>query len=304
MIRALGIFILSCFWLDGQCQVNLVPNGSFEEYIVCPTGVGIDGFLQNWFEPTDCTPDLFHDCGGAIPVFSVYPHSGSGMMRMYLWSSSGDREYAEVKLIQPLVAGEKYEFTVYMRLFNEFVSRVGSFGVVLSEDSVTEFTGWPVLLSNSPSLQRDPNSIMNDTSIWYSYVDTFQAIGNEEFMIIGNFLSNADTPIEVVSNVAAGYHFDDVSLIHIEDTLTSIRNDGIVGVEIKTNPVVSDILELNSTEQLQLVMLDLSGKQVLSHKLKIGKNEVQLLELQNGIYIAVFSNENGAKRSEKLLLLR
>lgn len=217
-------------------QTNLVPNGSFEIYNDCPkansaiyTSASIFPTIQNWMRPTIGTPDYFNACNLTYNTAGVpsneagyqIPNQGNayvGLINYYNFGTSFDgfREYLQVKLLNPLVAGTEYEFTYFLSPtgFKSVANISGYFSVNKFEDFTlkTEINVIPQVTNKMP---------LTDTSSWIKISGTFKAIGGEEWLIMGNFLKdNQCTPYSISTGIpdlnliGQSYIFiDDVSLI-------------------------------------------------------------------------------------------
>ena len=241
-------------------QTNLVPNGSFEIYNDCPkansaiyTSPSIFPTVQNWMRPTTGTPDYFNACNltfntAGVPANEAgyqYPNQGNayvGLINYYNFSTSFDgfREYLQVKLLNPLVAGTEYEFTYYLSPtgFKSVANISGYFSVNKYEDFTlkTEINVAPQVTNKTP---------LTDTSSWYKISGTFKAVGGEEWLTMGNFLKDYQcTPYSISTGnpdlnlIGQSYIFiDDVSLIikqGIENKYLCNEFDS-VKVDVKTN---------------------------------------------------------------------
>lgn len=241
-------------------QTNLVPNGSFEIYNDCPkansaiyTSASIFPTVQNWMRPTTGTPDYFNACNltfntAGVPANEAgyqFPNQGNayvGLINYYNFSTSFDgfREYLQVKLLYPLVAGTEYVFTYYLSPtgFKSVANISGYFSVNKYEDFTlkTEINVAPQVTNKTPLI---------DTSSWYKISGTFKAVGGEEWLIMGNFLKDYQcTPYSISTGnpdlnlIGQSYIFiDDVSLIikqGIENKYLCNEFDS-VKVDVKTN---------------------------------------------------------------------
>lgn len=97
------ISILSCtlffgFAVTGQ---NLIRNGSFEKYYVCPDNYTVEytkRFLPNWVMPTKGTPDYFNRCSKemvGVPqnfMGSIFPAEGDGFIGLVLLDTPDVKE--------------------------------------------------------------------------------------------------------------------------------------------------------------------------------------------------------------------
>lgn len=87
------------------------------------------------------------------------------------------------------------------------------------------------ILTLTPTINNDPvaNPLLSDTT-WMEVSGSFIAVGNEQYIIIGNFNddANSDTVfmgVEQPGNNFSDYIFDDVSVIRCEDTLPITENN-------------------------------------------------------------------------------
>jgi hypothetical protein len=102
-----------------SCNGNLIPNPSFEDTVFCPTANGQMGAVQNWDKPitgspTTGTSDYYHLCGN----FSIPSNTGNAYAGFitYINFIPNAREYVQVQLNSPLVAGQCYEASMYLAL--------------------------------------------------------------------------------------------------------------------------------------------------------------------------------------------
>ena len=108
---------------------NLVPNGSFEEYPVCPPSVGglavqsppYEPIITGWYS-MGVTPDYMHYCAGSkasnYPEGNAWgnqvPLDGDGYLSLIVSSQlPNEREFAAIELNQPLEVGIEYHLSMY-----------------------------------------------------------------------------------------------------------------------------------------------------------------------------------------------
>lgn len=215
-------------------QTNLVVNGSFEDTVNCA------GPYQNslvtavgWYNPNTATPDVWdcdldRNCGDPMqptgpnaPYFQL-SHDGDRHAGIYLMMTpiGTTRDYLMTKLSGPMVAGAAYEVSLW-QVRRRFRYAIDHIGVWFGQDSLFEAT--PSWLSVAPQVRlRHPvEPYLVEGFIWEQLVDTFLAVGGEQWMVIGNFdpagmvdyidLSPGGSP------VSYAYHFiDQVSVRPIE----------------------------------------------------------------------------------------
>lgn len=60
------MLILAALGTRAQLPVNLVPNGSFEDYWQCPSvETEFDIYVKYWYNPTSNSPNYLHPCAGS-----------------------------------------------------------------------------------------------------------------------------------------------------------------------------------------------------------------------------------------------
>jgi hypothetical protein len=110
-----------------------VPNPSFDNFTTCPVGFSqFSGFVSNWVNPNTATPDYMNACANPNPPACPrtvcgwqQTHSGSGYAGGYMFSGTLYREFVQVQLSSPLVAGTVYDFHMYVVLHNRSQHAVG-----------------------------------------------------------------------------------------------------------------------------------------------------------------------------------
>ncbi len=206
---------------------NLVPNPSFENNTACPSSYGQTSLISNWMVPPAHTgsSDYFHGCGsghGDVPTnyFGTQAaHSGQGYAGGFTgYTTTGFvdyREYLQVQLTSPLVAGETYQVQAYLSLPDR-VSVIGdNYGFYFSQ---TQLTGagnyWN--FNVSPQVEVTGNFVLNHTG-WDLVSGTFVASGGEQWLTIGSFRNAASTPTMPTGISGANFnhpylYVDDVSV--------------------------------------------------------------------------------------------
>lgn len=270
------VVVLPC-WVSAQ---NLVPNGSFEEYAVCPGSYSEhprEFRLAGWRPLTSGTPDYFNTCSegeAAVPynwagvsdAFDGYGYAG-----IFAWMKLERtyREYLHCKLTQPLIKDSLYrvEFRYKLSSYSKFsVDRIG----LLLSDSLRKMThDRPLDIPATFSFVKD-SALTLETGTWELAVADYRAKGYEQFLTIGNFADNQSTqyyhiqfrpesqPMLVNS---AYYYIDDVKLIPRFPQLPS-REDPLVLTDEEprlNTPYVLDNIQFafNSYALLPISYVDL-----------------------------------------------
>lgn len=215
-------------------QVNLVPNGSFEDFNDCPTAnSAIDvsetnfKYVKNWMRPTEGTPDYYNSCSkntvGTPQNEGGYqvPRTGNayiGLFVYYYFQTAFDnfREYIQINLSQTLVANKKYLVKFYVSAANRF--SVPDIGAYLDTKRFTDFTTKKQIDLPAQVINK---ATFTDSTSWFEVSGIYTALGGEKWLTIGNFKTDLNSgPVYdiAVKNTAVGalcnayVYIDDVSV--------------------------------------------------------------------------------------------
>ena len=290
---------------EGMGQCNLVPNWSFDSVINCATMTSAAvyyGYVPPWDSPTDGSQDAFNTCVPNIPNTGrgfQNQHSGNGFVGGGFYSYSGIREYLQVKLDSPLVMQQWYCASFYVNLANISKIAINNFGMYFS-NSHYYLSGSTGALSWLTPQINDTN-IVSDTVNWTLVYGQYQAVGGEQYIIIGNFHDNSTTDTTRVSpGVGCGgcayYFIDDVNVHCCTcDSTTSIHasvteTNPTPSITLYPNPA-ADKLTVNS-EQLtikEVHIYNVLGQLALSTPSPLGRSggaSVDVSQLPSGLYFA------------------
>ncbi|HUR31786.1 MAG TPA: gliding motility-associated C-terminal domain-containing protein [Saprospiraceae bacterium] len=271
-LRRIFVFVaLSGFLTQGFTQ-NLVPNPSFETYSWCPGGFGTGGTLSctPWVNGNDATADFLHECASptnvGIPVnfFGNQPaHTGDAYAGVYARESSIWREYIQVQLTQPLTSGLTYHVSFYTSLSDNNCG-VTHLGAYLSQTPPDDNTiGW---LAATPQIEANIGYISNNQD-WTLISGCFTATGGEQWITIGNFYDNNNSPLDpdCVAGFYSYYYIDDVSVT---------EGDPAEELELELGPSVStcDPYEIES------------GITGVDYHWSDGSNDPTLIVTESGVY--------------------
>lgn len=229
MIKQLSLIITTFFYLHIGFGQNLIPNSGFEncrklgeKWIF--TREEFEVSIKNWSCPNDGSPDILLDM--AIPnmrpvrqnlnLNNYLPNTGRIMLGIKTWGCEQNylhcKEYIQIGLRQPLLEGEKYFFSVYLRHVSNSVQSF-DLGFVLSDTVVNKTEGEHLYDLNSYELDNQPGG--NDTTSWQQYTYRFTAENPARFFLFGNF--KADTLCVANSSSAKTPYtywlIDDISLV-------------------------------------------------------------------------------------------
>jgi gliding motility-associated-like protein len=228
----LHIIPLMFLFLNTDAQTNLINNGSFESFSLCPFQLSSISQqvpqANGWTVPTTGTPDYFSTCADQATQVKVPLNSygfqsakdGNSYVGILAYSkpttpTENIREYIQTELSQPLTAGKIYYFKMYVSLansalFRKTVSNIGAY-----------FSASPVSSSNNNALIFTPqivsNTFIKDKAGWVEVSGGYTASGGEKHITIGRFEAEntariADLAGDNNTNNAY-YYIDDISLI-------------------------------------------------------------------------------------------
>lgn len=227
MAAALGAFLTLGALGAQKPGDNLVPNPGFEEFGEEPSGWYYKGkdfnrVMRAWSSPTGTSPDAY---GPGVEVPGSWadkgfgrerPHGGKAMAGITVYGCEDGkphcREYLQVKLKEPLVYGQLYELSFWVRKLPRS-GAVDRLGATFSYRAHAGVESDP--LSLDPVWEcRKPVGAWSDR--WQRIVDTVRATGEERFLILGNFRSDSLTAFRASRKDPlpfSYYYIDDVSLV-------------------------------------------------------------------------------------------
>ena len=198
-------------------QENLVPNGSFEDIVHCPIGTNDPGAVSLWYNPTMASPDYYNSCannGGGVPWNDwgyQYAQDGeayAGLGTSYILNNY--REYLQIKLSHRLEADRAYCWSFWISLLDSIDFASNNIGIGLSTNTVTDFSSQSLLPINAVGHDSEINLDRNN---WKKVSGVLTAIGDEEYLTIGNFFNDQNTSyLQVATNSIGGpaaYYFID-----------------------------------------------------------------------------------------------
>jgi len=310
------ILILLSFQLGAQ---NIIPNGSFENLIDCPNNGGEIFWAPPWAS-SSASPDLFNLCGelgysvSQNRVGFQNPHSGDGYagIATYFETIADTREFAQCKINYALQNGEQYYIEFYASQSDSCQFASHNLGVTFTQVDTTTFL--PCYLSCDIYVENDASNPLTSKLEWSKVSGTFTALGGERYLHLGNFRTDYNSEIEFVGGSSnpnvmwnqAYYYIDDVWLSHIDsmhyvginDEL-EIKNDEL---SLYPNPNAGvfniDLVDLNGVPA-ELLLYDLTGKQVAHRRLDHTHNTIQL-EATDGLYLYTVTVNGTLKWSGKI----
>lgn len=318
-----SLFVLSLFKINFVIAQNLVPNGSFESFTLCPiTGDKIFDAV-GWFQPCrwpggftlnqSSSSDYYSACGGTgspcwVPKnYSGFQNAFSGVSYIglvYLANITDYREYAEVKLSHILEAGRKYKLTYFVSLLDGSMYASNQFDAYFSNDSLIDVSLLNVI-NVVPQISNLNQTIISDTMNWVQVSGSFIANGGENFLTLGNFHpDNLTDTIGVNSSPpssnTAYYYIDEVSLEM--DTLTGIEEIPNVDFLVYPNPAKNRVKIISQQFIEEVNVMNVQGKTIQKMQPIKTNNIIDVSLMDSGIYIVQCRFKNGAMSYKKIVL--
>ncbi len=212
---------------------NLLPNPGFEEFRVRPIGwyyrgEQFDRVMRYWRSPTAASPDAYRP-GVRVPVHWLRQgfgeraaHGGGAMIGLTLYGCAEGkphcREYVQTQLIEPLVAGQRYRFSVWVATLD---------GGLHVDQLAAAFTERALGYADERPLDLAPEvafgGVRQTAGEWIELSREFVATGDEHYIVLGNFADDAHTVTGEATMVPelpfAYYYLDDASLTKVDPIL-------------------------------------------------------------------------------------
>ncbi len=285
-------------------------NPSFETNIPCSIyqNTGLPQMqCTNWFAANAGNPDYFHETyscfSGFIPNNGFgwqYARTGSAYTGIGVYISPSvsfpySREYLEGTLIDTLQQNHIYCVSFYVSAANKTQYYIDAIGLYLSNDSLFDVSTDTVLNNYTPQINNNPGNAITDTLNWILISGSYLAHGEEKFITIGNFKTNANTIVDSLSILSPGheeayYYIDDVSV-----------TDCTVGINIIKPTTTQSKLYPNPTKQTQvyytntlaanqsgsLQLTDMLGNILATYNLNSGSNKITIntAAYAKGVYV-------------------
>jgi hypothetical protein len=214
---------------------NYVYNGSFEVWNNCDPPAILNkaiGWFNIGIDTSSAAGAIYSTREGCknAPVTDVgfqWPHSGNTFVRTtfycweYLCPLYGSRGYPKNRLKSALTQGKTYCVKLYVSRQNDCPLATSNISVFFGDNSTDtiKYSNGPITYLN-PQIKNPITNIITDSMNWVPITGTFVATGNEKYLVIGNFESNAATTTSLVDNTWGNaewseYFVDDVSCIEV-----------------------------------------------------------------------------------------
>jgi hypothetical protein len=314
--------ILVCLFLFKNIlvsQPNLIQNGSFENVanVDCYGGF-YNGTLPNahvldyWYQYN--SPDYFNSSCGAggysVPNswfgYSPAKH-GNAFVGFIGYAGIGTeaKEYLYQQFSTPLVNGKIYKLSFYVTLADASNGAIKNIGAYFCP-SLPSLTGFSYI--NVVPQIVNQNGFLTDTLNWFEIQGLYTATGGEQYLIFGNFNSNANTDTINANTTSANttsyprysyYYIDDITLI---DQSTVGINELSNGASVNAFPnPANDVLNINvntTKENLTIKITDVVGRDVLNIEYE---SHLDISFLEKGIYIVSLLQGNKTLVTKKIV---
>lgn len=176
-------------------SLNMVPNGSFEEIDGKLRRLGGIDVAKGWSSPTAAKADLYSESiASGSPASAPTNANGfqsalSGVnyagVRWYSYMDKEPRSYVQVKLKKMLKKGQKYCVTYYVSLSDLSKYSSDRLGAYLSKIQINKKE--EASLTYNPQVPALQTRVYDDMNGWQGVCGVYEANGDEQYLIIGNF---------------------------------------------------------------------------------------------------------------------
>ncbi|MFZ6052799.1 T9SS type A sorting domain-containing protein [Halocola ammonii] len=298
---SLGLCCLIASLSFAQQDQNLVPNGHFEDYYMCPDNISQIERLTAW-NSWRVTPDYFNVCDSSnymgVPINEVSfqdARSGSGYAGLIGLTTNNNREILGVELITPLEVGEEYYVEFYWnRAFGGGFhyqcdcasNRLG----VLFTNHEYDFIDEEMPVTNNAHLYE--TELMIDSVNWVKVSGWVEADSTYQYMAIGNFF-DADSCETAYLNgnpdmdSFKSYYFIEDVCVATDPAICDLWNkvSEPENESLQIERIGSDQIRLRGlSESSQLTIFDQSGR-VLETRTVLPEELINTNHLAAGVYI-------------------
>ena len=265
--------LLQLLLTSGYYSQNLVVNGSFEETSDCSFGIANLKAANGWYSPSSASPDYYNRCMDSIHsrvpcnlAGCQVPKTGNAYAGIVAYFPEKEyREYLEGTIVNPLVKGKAYQFTMSISLAEASTQFIDYLEVYFVRKKA-----YPYSYKRLKARPHISFSIKNfsDTSAWKTLTGSFIANGDEEYFLAGVFRSKDSLDVRKrhftgIKQRGAYYYIDDVSLVELKDTtskavqaLSKNATDTIIlrtdFEKAKEQPIVLKNVFFNTAESILL----------------------------------------------------
>lgn len=241
-------------------SLNMIENGSFEDVTGKLRRLGGIEAAKGWDSPTNAKADLYSESvDGESPIKA--PKNANGFQSALsgvnyagvLWYSYMDKEprtYLQVKFKKMLKKGQKYCISYYVSLGDLSKYSSDQVGAYVSRIAVHKKD--EASLTYEAQIPDLKTKVYDDLNGWQGVCGVYEAKGDEQYLIIGNFAATEKVNAGKVRRQRgetrpqkpyAYYYIDDVSVKPVKrlsecscEQVDKDQSEYIYGRKVTTNP--------------------------------------------------------------------
>ena len=310
------IIIIAFNFKAGKAQINLVPNPSFEDTISIqfPVSPNIQSYTPYWYGinayfseylPSSTAPVYSNNSFGVPSNGTGYQYARSGVayagVHTFINSTNPLRTYIQVKLSETLESGKKYKVGFYASLADSVHTANNTIGAYFSPDSFS--VGNYSFINQSPQISNNHQNDLSSKTDWTLVCDTIVATGIEQYMTIGNFITDSISDTLYLGGgcytnngfilCVAYYYIDDVSVTLIDET--GIAEQKQNRFKLFPNPNTGNFkLQYNGilNKTTMLYISDVYGKLIDTKEISNTATDYENKSLTSGLYFYSLSQGN------------
>jgi len=282
------ILFFFIFFLKSALGQNLVPNPSFENLnsSLCDIFMTSNDFntaISDWTLASQGTADLFSTTAASSCFASTSsthsssmgkqtPRTGNVTAGIITYAKIGTavndlREYLQVKLTEPLIVGKTYEVEFWVSNGEGRPLATNNIGAFFSDQQINQASR--EFINVTPQINE--TNIVTEKDGWQKISGTYTATSASEYLILGNFFSNANTQTSKDLPTQLAYYFiDDVSVVKVTKepceanlfgVFTGLQNicegdTGLFEVRFFGTPPYTMFYQLNGVQQPSITVND------------------------------------------------
>jgi outer membrane protein OmpA-like peptidoglycan-associated protein len=238
------------------CAQNLVPNGNFEEVVVC-IEYNLNCGPMGWRLTSSDPPSYYSEFKKGDTIASAH---WTSFVPFSLFNRGLYREYLQTSILCPLEKGHKYRISMQIKP-EEFA--IKEFGVIFVSKYILTPENQLIILNPQIKFRAD-HFWYDPNGNWMTVSAEYIATGTEKYLLIGNFRPNLATEYKEIEfegkeKKQSTYYVDNVVLKPVNNDpicdystyLSVIRNnrwrhtnpaDNFFPVKEIENPVAFDTL--------------------------------------------------------------
>lgn len=290
-----------------QAQENLVPNPSFEILDSCPINFSSISNALGWYG-INISPDYFNRCSpnnrfsvpdnifGYRNPFNETDNAYCGIITQP--SSDSIHEIIGVSLTESLVIGTKYfvsfmvspSYIITNPPANNMVCFCNKIGAKFYSQPIPESNHFFQVIDNISQVYS--NVLINDTTQWYHFQESFIADSAYTFMCIGSFYTSGNMTCECLNTLGFnGYTYIDNVCVSTDSSVCNTSNGNETenenDFEIKIEDEIQQIIVYvrNPSIHIFCEIFDAIGQIVYSKEMSSSENYIDFGNWSSGMYL-------------------